>query len=68
MIEEDDVADFMERYHSLVADRRLWPSFFELTTIMAFDCFARHNVDVSVVETGLEDGSTAPTFFRPTCV
>lgn len=53
MIEEDDVADFMERYHSLNADRRLWPSFFELTTIMAFDCFARHNVDVSVVETGL---------------
>ena len=28
MIEEDDVADFMERYHSLNADRRLWPSFF----------------------------------------
>lgn len=29
------------------------PSFFELTTIMAFDYFARNNVDVAVIEVGL---------------
>lgn len=29
------------------------PSFFELTTVMAFDYFARNNVDIAVVEVGL---------------
>ncbi|MDE6267258.1 MAG: bifunctional folylpolyglutamate synthase/dihydrofolate synthase [Muribaculaceae bacterium] len=51
MISEDEVVDFLKRYEELGFDGK--PSFFELTTIMAFDFFARHNVDVAVIETGL---------------
>ncbi|MDE7154513.1 MAG: bifunctional folylpolyglutamate synthase/dihydrofolate synthase [Muribaculaceae bacterium] len=51
MITEDEVVDFLDRYNSLRFDGK--PSFFELTTIMAFDFFARHNVEVAVIETGL---------------
>ena len=51
MITKEGVVDFLERYRAL--DQRLEPSFFELTTIMAFDWFARQEVDVAVIEVGL---------------
>lgn len=51
MISKDEVINFVNQYrkYSLSCS----PSFFELTTIMAFDAFARHGVDVAVIETGL---------------
>lgn len=51
MMESDRVVDFVERY--LAMDLGLHPSFFELTTIMALDYFARSGVEVAVIETGL---------------
>jgi len=50
-IPEDDVVEFVTRYTPLV--ERIGASFFEATTVMAFDHFARENVDVAIVETGL---------------
>lgn len=51
MISRKGVTDFIDRYRSLSIDCH--PSFFELTTIMAFDWFAANSVDVAVIETGL---------------
>ena len=51
MIPEADVVDFVNRY--MAADAGIEPSFFELTTILAFDYFARSGVDIAVIETGL---------------
>lgn len=52
MIPEEEVTGFVERYEKLgMNDIR--PSFFELTTIMAFDWFVREGVDIAVIETGL---------------
>lgn len=51
MISEQAVVDFVRRYRSLGLDSQ--PSFFELTTIMAFDYFAAQGVDYAVVEVGL---------------
>lgn len=53
MIPRSGVTGFVDRYMADPALTRLNPSFFELTTIMAFDWFARSGVDVAVVETGL---------------
>lgn len=53
MIPEEDVVGFMSRYREMPESRVLEPSFFELTTVMAFDWFARVGVDVAVVEVGL---------------
>lgn len=51
-ISRDEVTEFVERFVSMkLSDTD--PSFFELTTIMAFDHFARHHVDIAVVEVGL---------------
>lgn len=54
MISEEAVVDFVERWivaHDSNPD--LSPSFFELTSTMAFEYFARENVDIAVIETGL---------------
>ncbi len=51
MIPEDAVIGFLERYNDMDFDAS--PSFFELTTIMAFDYFASQQVDYAVIEVGL---------------
>ena len=50
-IGQEDVVDFMSRCRNFIEERR--PSFFEITTAMAFDFFAREGVDIAVIETGL---------------
>ena len=51
MIPKKYVVDFTARYRDMVLQCQ--PSFFELTTIMAFEYFRHEQVDVAVVETGL---------------
>ncbi len=52
MIPEKNVTDFIEKYlKTKKADFE--PSFFELTTIMAFDWFASEKIDIAVIEVGL---------------
>lgn len=51
MIPQAEVVDFVERWRS--SGSKLQPSFFELTTAMAFEWFARREVDLAVIEVGL---------------
>jgi dihydrofolate synthase/folylpolyglutamate synthase len=51
MIVEAAVVDFVARHRAFF--EKIRPSFFEVTTGMAFDYFARRAVDVAVIETGL---------------
>jgi dihydrofolate synthase/folylpolyglutamate synthase len=51
MIPADDVVSFITRYTPLVEE--IGASFFEATTAMAFDYFARAGADVAVIEAGL---------------
>ena len=48
---EEFVTVFVEKMKDEI--EAIQPSFFELTVAMAFDYFARENVDIAVVETGL---------------
>lgn len=50
-IAEDAVVAFLRRW--MPAAEQLGATFFEITTALAFDHFARAGVDVAVVETGL---------------
>lgn len=53
-IPPSEVVAFVEKWEKLSAVRPdLKPSFFELTSTMAFDWFSRCNVDYAVIETGL---------------
>ncbi len=50
-ISEDEVVDFVAKYqHDFESIK---PSFFEMTVAMAFDHFARHQVDIAIIETGM---------------
>lgn len=51
MISEDEVVRFVRQHDGLV--NRISPSFFELTVALAFDWFARMEVDVAVIEVGM---------------
>ncbi len=50
-ISETAVVSFVHQYQGLL--ETIHPSFFEATVAMAFDYFARENVDIAVIETGL---------------
>lgn len=51
MITKEYVTDFVERYRSFFEP--LHPSFFELTSTMAFDYFRSEKVDIAIIEAGL---------------
>lgn len=51
MIPEKDVVDFVDRWKKSGYEGH--PSFFELTMMMAFDWFAREQVDYAVIEVGM---------------
>jgi len=51
MISKESVFDFLCKWENFFVENR--PSFFEITTAMALDFFAREKVDIAVIETGL---------------
>ena len=51
MISEQEVIDFVEQERAFFEP--LHPSFFELTTALAFKHFAEQKVDIAIIEVGL---------------
>jgi len=51
MIPEDNVVEFVSKHKDIFEE--LKPSFFEMTVTMAFDYFARENIEIAVLETGM---------------
>lgn len=60
-ISQQYVVKFVEEQRSFFEP--LHPSFFEVTTAMAFQYFKEKKVDIAIVEVGLGDDWTAPTSF-----
>jgi dihydrofolate synthase/folylpolyglutamate synthase len=63
MISEEEVTQFIET--SIPVIEQIQPSFFEVVTEMAFDAFARHQIDVAVIETGLGGRLDATNIIQP---
>lgn len=61
MIPEQEVVNFMAKIEADTTGI----SFFELTTVMAFDWFARNAVDIAVIETGLGGRLDATNIITP---
>lgn len=51
MIPEQAVIDFVQKHKELIS--ALNPSFFEMTVALCFDYFAKEEVDIAIIETGL---------------
>ena len=60
---EEYVIDFVENHRAFFEP--LHPSFFELTTAMAFNYFAEQQVDVAVIEVGLGGRLDCTNIIRP---
>ncbi len=63
VISEQEVMEFVTEHKE--AMERLGLSFFEMTAAMAFSLFARHGVEVAVVETGLGGRLDATNIVQP---
>ncbi len=50
-ISKEEVIEYVEKFKPIIEELR--PSFFELTTAMAFDYFSKEEVDISVIEVGM---------------
>ena len=51
LCDEDFVVDFVRRIKPAIEE--IEPSFFEITVAMAFDYFAKHKIDIGIIEVGL---------------
>jgi len=51
MISENEVIGFVEKHNAIIDT--IQPSFFEMTVAMAFDYFARNQVEIAVIEVGM---------------
>ena len=58
-----NVVAFFERYHAQF--EQIQPSFFEMTTILAFSYFAQEKVDIAIIETGLGGRLDATNIIDP---
>ncbi|HSB94481.1 MAG TPA: folylpolyglutamate synthase/dihydrofolate synthase family protein [Flavitalea sp.] len=63
MIREQFVTDFVESLKPVI--EAIDPSFFELTVAMAFDYFAKEQVDVAVIEVGLGGRLDSTNIIQP---
>ena len=63
MVPENEIVDFIEKNKHLIEE--IEPSFFEMTTALAFDFFYRQKVDIAVIETGLGGRLDATNIIKP---
>ena len=50
-VSESYIVDFVEKHRQMIEDIK--PSFFEITVVMAFDYFAKEEVDIAIIEVGM---------------
>jgi len=63
LIPEMDVAKFIQTYKEDIL--KIKPSFFEITCAMAFDHFAKNQVDVAIIEVGLGGRLDSTNIIQP---
>ncbi|MCR5129951.1 MAG: bifunctional folylpolyglutamate synthase/dihydrofolate synthase [Prevotella sp.] len=64
-ISEEFVVDFVDDFIRWNKTEKLSPSFFELTTALAFEYFAHEKVDIAVIEVGLGGRLDSTNIIQP---
>lgn len=62
-IPKNKVVDFFQKHE--IQLKTIEPSFFEMTTMLAFDYFASEKVDIAIIETGLGGRLDATNIINP---
>lgn len=63
LMDEQTVIDFVATHQDLF--ERIQPSFFEMTVALCFDYFAKQEIDIAVIETGLGGRLDSTNVIRP---
>lgn len=63
MISQQAVVDFVQKNKAIIEEIK--PSFFELCVVMAFDYFAKENVDIAIVEVGMGGRLDSTNIIQP---
>ena len=63
MIHKNFVTDFVEKIKTVSEETE--PSFFELTFVMALEYFAKNNIDIAIIETGLGGRLDSTNVIKP---
>ncbi|WP_225872354.1 bifunctional folylpolyglutamate synthase/dihydrofolate synthase [Pedobacter frigidisoli] len=63
MISKAEVVSFVKNQQSLI--EKVEPSFFEVTVALAFDHFAKHQVDIAIIEVGLGGRLDSTNIIQP---
>ncbi len=63
LMDKDAVVDFTSKHKDFF--RKVQPSFFEMSVFMAFDYFARQEVDVGIIEVGLGGRLDSTNIIQP---
>jgi dihydrofolate synthase/folylpolyglutamate synthase len=63
LISEEEVVSFVVQNKNTLQNYKA--SFFEITTVMAFDYFAKNKVDIAIIETGLGGRLDATNIIQP---
>ncbi len=63
LIPEKEVIEFVEKIKPYIEEIK--PSFFEITVALAFDYFAKQNVDIAIIETGLGGRLDSTNILKP---
>lgn len=65
MIPEERVEQILERIFQIIEIEKIPATFFEITTLLAFQYFAEENIDIAVLETGLGGRLDATNITNP---
>ncbi len=65
LIPEEAIVEGMEKIFSVNEQLRLDPTFFEMTTFLAFDHFRKEKVDIAIIETGIGGRLDATNLISP---
>lgn len=63
MISENEVVGFVKKNIDIL--KQIKPSFFEMTVALAFDYFAKKNIDIAIVETGMGGRLDSTNIIQP---
>lgn len=63
MISEEEVIAWFEKHKEIIDEIK--PSFFEITSTMAFDYFAEREVEIAIIETGLGGRLDSTNIIKP---
>ncbi len=64
-ISEEETSYLLNKIYKMIHKHEIKPTFFEITTLLAFLYFQQHNIDIAIIETGIGGRYDATNIITP---